>query len=167
MVIGAVAAALLVGGCSSDDDTKGPAEQPGLCEKIGVDALRKALPTFEPDPPGAGDSTACVRMSNGATAGDFLRITVEGPAPGVDEACKNLEREAVAGETWLGPDQLPRVGDFACGTVAAAGGSGAVVTILSRRGDANVTLTYGRSPGELATVREAGIELARAVMRRI
>lgn len=171
MVIGSIAVVLAAGGCSgSDPDPSGtPGSTAPLCERIGTDTLRKVVPTFQPDPPGEGETGACVRLASGtaeAPVGDFLRITVEDPSPGTDEECRNLERDR-GDATWMPPDHLGGVGEFACGTVATDADKGVVVTILSRRGGTHVSISYGRTPGEVATVREAVIDLARTVMQRI
>jgi hypothetical protein len=176
LLVGSVVLALVAtgtGGCGSDSPSKGPAAAPqSLCARIGTDALRKVLPDFQPDPPGEGESAACVRLNSGSSgapgaSGGFLRITIENPTPSTDEECGNLEKEAADGGTWMGRDQLPSVGDFACGNVATEPGGGVVVTILSRRGATNVSVTHGRTPGDVATVREAAVDLARTVMRRV
>jgi hypothetical protein len=165
MTIGSIAVVLAAGGCSSDDSPSTPAPKNGpLCERIGTDALREALPSFEPDPPGEGESTACVRLATGASPGDFLRITIEPGAPGTEEECVNLAHDS--GEaTWLPAAQLAGVGDFACGTVVSA--EGVLVTILARRAATHVSISYGRTPGEVTGVRDAAVELARTVMRRV
>lgn len=171
MVIGSIAVVLAAGGCSGGDpdpsDTSGSTAP--LCERIGADTLRKVSPGFQPDPPGEGESDACVRLASGtaeAPVGDFLRITIENPSPGTDEECGNLERDR-GDATWMPPDHLGGVGEFACGTVATGSDKGVVVTILSRRGGTHVNISYGRTPGEVATVREAVIDLARTVMQRV
>ncbi len=173
MVIGSIAVVLATGGCSGGDPDPSAAGASGstapLCERIGTDTIRKVVASFEPDPPGEGESDACVRLASGtaeAPAGDFLRITVEDPAPGTDEECGHLERDR-GDATWMPPDHLGGVGEFACGTVAAGADGSVVVTILSRRGGTHVSISYGRTPGEVATVREAVIDLARVVMRRV
>lgn len=175
MVIGSIAVVLAAGGCASDDKpgtspTDASAAAGSLCERIGTEALRKVMPTFEPDPPGEGEATACVRPagSSAAAPGDFLRITVEDPSPGTDEVCANLERDsATPGTTWMPADHLRRVGDFACGSVVVEAENGVLVTVLSRRGGTHVSISFGRTPGEVTAVREAVIELAGTVMRKV
>ncbi len=44
---------------------------------------------------------------------------------------------------------------------------GVLVTVLSRRGGTHVSISFGRTPGEVDAVREAVIDLARTVMRRV
>ena len=173
LVIGSIAVVLATGGCSGGDPDPPAGNTSGstapLCERIGADTLRKVVPSFEPDPPGEGESDACVRLASGtaeAPTGDFLRITVEDPSPGTDEECKHLESDH-GDATWMPPDHLGGVGEFACGTVAAGADRSVVVTILSRRGGTHVSISYGRTPGDVATVREAVIGLARTVMQRV
>jgi hypothetical protein len=171
MVIGSIAVVLATGGCSGGDpDTAdGSGSTAPLCERIGTDPLRKVIPSFEPDPPGEGESDACVRLAGGtaeAPTGDFLRITIEDPSPGTDEQCRHLELDR-GDATWMPPDHLGGVGERACGTVAAGADKSVVVTILARRGNTHVSISYGRTPGDVATVRESVIDLARTVMQRV
>lgn len=168
MAIGSIAVLLAVGGCTSDDKPS-PSAAPGpLCERIGADALRKVMPAYQPDAPGAGESTACVRLADSSPSGDFLRITIEDPSPGTDEECANLERDsATPGTTWMPPDHLKSVGDFACGNVVLDADNSVLVTVLSRRGGTHVSISFGRTPGEVTEVREAVIGLARTVMQRV
>jgi hypothetical protein len=171
LLVGSILVVLGAGGCGPDSPSKGPSPAPqSLCGRIGTDVLRKVLPDFQPDPPGEGESAACVRLTDGpsgSASGGFLRITIENPTPGTDEECGNLQKDTVDGATWMGHDQLPGVGDFACGNVVTETGGGVVVTILSRRGATHVSITYGRTPGEVTTVREAVVDLARTVMRKV
>jgi hypothetical protein len=169
LAFGSIAVVLAAGACSSDDAPDTPASAASasagpLCERIGTEALRKVIPTFQPDPPGEGESTACVRPAAGS--GDFLRITIEDSAPGTEEECVNLARDS-GGATWLSADQLTGVGDFACGTVATADNQGVLVTILARRAGTHVSISFGRTPGEATAVREAVVGLARTVMQRV
>ena len=108
-------------------------------------------------------------MADSSPSGDFLRITIEDPSPGTDEECANLERDsATPGTTWLSPDLVKSVGEFACGNVTTdAEKKGVLVTVLSRRGGTHVSISFGRTPGEVDAVREAVIDLARTVMRRV
>jgi hypothetical protein len=168
VLVGSIVIVLLAGGvaggCGSSDDTSKKPQ--GLCGKIGTDALRKVLPNFEPDPPGEGESAACVRLNEGQSGG-FLRITIENPSPGTDQDCGNLQKDTSEGAIYMAPEQLVGVGDYACGSVAAEDGGGIVVTVLSRRGPTNVSIVHGRASGDVATVRESVVELARTVMRQV
>ncbi len=172
MAIGSIAVLLVTGGvtggCTSDDKPPSSAPTGPLCERIGAEALRKVMPTFQPDAPGTGENRACVRLAESSPSGDFLRITIEDPSPGTDEECANLERDsATPGTTWLSPDLMKSVGDFACGNVTTGADKGVLVTVLSRRGGIHVSISFGRTPGEVDAVREAVIDLARTVMRRV
>lgn len=158
--------ALVAGACGSGDEPRNSAaQQRSLCERIGTDALKKVLPNFEPDRPGEGEKAACVRLNEGQ-AGGFLRITIESPTPGTEDDCGNLEKDTSEGATYMSHDQLGSVGEYACGSVFTEGG-GVVVTILSRRSTTNVSIVRGVTPGDVTTVRESVVELARTVMLRV
>jgi hypothetical protein len=94
----------------------------------------------------------------------ILTVTLEG-ATDADEDCAEIERDGLPNATFIKPTELPGVGDHACGYYRTS--PLPVVTVIARRGDDDVSVTYFSSTSDTPPTRATVVDFTTVVLKAL